>query len=88
MALNQAEQIARETMAAVLPPGSPMIFNSIERATFRGKNTIIVELTMFDGLPGIARLERWPLGWSIGWDEMPNRQAASLEDGVWRRVPE
>lgn len=83
----RAEQIVRDTLAAALPPGSPMIFKSIERAAFDAKRTIVAHLTMFDGVPGVVRLEQWALGWSIGWDDV-GLLPASLEDGAWRRVPE
>lgn len=83
--MNRAEQIVRDTMAAALPPGSPMIFRSIERAAFDGKRVIVTNLTMFDGRPAVARLKAWALGWSIGWDDMPGGDA-SLEDGAWRRI--
>ena len=83
--MARAENIVRETMAAALPPGSPMVFQSIEKATFETKRSIVAHLTMFDGQHAIARLNAWAMGWSIGWDEMPGG-AASLENGAWRRV--
>lgn len=83
--MNRAMDIAKETLLASLPTDAPPMFQSIDRARFEGKHQIVAHVTMFDGLPAVARFKAWAFGWSIGWDVLQGG-AASLEQGSWRRV--
>lgn len=80
-----AREIVQQTISSALPDGSPLPYANIGKAAFEGRNSIVASLTMFDGLPAVCRLNRWPLGWSLGYDSMPGGDI-SLENGSWARV--
>lgn len=80
-----ARDILTETFSASLPEGSPLPFSQIVTARFDGKSSIVADLIMFDGLPAVARLNRWAMGWSLGYDTMQGGDI-SLDNGKWARV--
>ncbi len=80
-----ARTILEQTIASVLPEGSPLPYASIDKASFEGRNSIVASMTMFDGLAAVCRLNRWAFGWSLGYDSLPGGDI-SLENGVWERA--
>lgn len=84
-AMNRAMSIAHDTMVAALPANTPPPYRSIDRARFTTKSKIVADVTMFDGLPAVAHFNRWPLGWSHGWEIMEGGDC-SFENGEWTRV--
>lgn len=87
MSGSKATAIINETMRDCLPAGAPLSFKEIIDASFQGKNRIIANVTMFDGLPATLHLNRWAYGWSHGWDSMPGGDCYLDDDGAWKRVP-
>lgn len=81
-----AIDVVSQTMRACTPPNAPLSFTKITRAAFRGKNCIVANVVMFDGLPATLRLNRWAYGWSHGWDDMPGGDCFLDDDDVWMRA--
>lgn len=79
-----AHDIAHVTMRDALPPGSPLP-GTITAARFVNKNEVTANVTLFDGLSGVAHFRQWSLGWSYGWDTLEGGDI-SLEGGEWTRV--
>lgn len=85
---DEAANVVRETLMAIQPPGNPLSFKEITRASVSGKGrnrVILAELVMFDDQLGQVKLEPSPWGWSVQWVSLPGG-AISLENGQWRRV--
>lgn len=79
-----AEAIVRRTLTECLPPDVPTSFKKITAARFKGRNSIVATLEMYDGLPGIVHLERWLYGWSHRWEWTPGEYL--MWDGKqWQR---
>lgn len=75
-------------MTAVLPPGMPLSFTSINRARFQGhgrNRKAIADVTMFDGLPARLAVWQWSLSWAHEWVALEGGDA-SFEEGRWIRI--
>lgn len=86
MSRARSIETINQTMRDCLPQDAPLSFSKIVDARREGKNRIVADVVMFDGLPAVLHLNRWEHGWSHGWDSFPGGDCYLDDDGAWKRV--